>query len=52
MNSLCCFDILFTGASCDILKQHAFFCGEGSRSRCYGRTAALRRTVQPCHEDD
>jgi hypothetical protein len=28
-----------------------FFC-EGPRSRCYGRTAALRFIVQPCDEDD
>jgi hypothetical protein len=28
-----------------------FFC-EGPRSRCYGRTAALRLIVQPCDEDD
>jgi hypothetical protein len=27
------------------------FC-EGPRSRCYGRTAALRLIVQPCDEDD
>ena len=27
-------------------------CGEGPRSRCYGRTAALRLIVQPCDEDD
>jgi hypothetical protein len=26
--------------------------GEGPRSRCYGRTAALRLIVQPCDEDD
>jgi hypothetical protein len=26
--------------------------GEGSRSRRYGRTAALRLLVQPCDEDD
>jgi hypothetical protein len=25
---------------------------EGPRSRCYGRTAALRRIVQHCDEDD
>jgi hypothetical protein len=34
---------------------HAYFiflCGEGPRSRCYGRTAALTRLVQPCDEDD
>jgi hypothetical protein len=29
-----------------------FFCGEGPRSRCYGRTAALRLIVQPCAEDE
>jgi hypothetical protein len=29
-----------------------FFCGEGPRSRWYGRTAALRLIVQPCDEDD
>jgi hypothetical protein len=25
---------------------------EGPRSRCYGRTTALRLIVQPCDEDD
>jgi hypothetical protein len=25
---------------------------EGPRSRCYGRTAALKLIVQPCDEDD
>jgi hypothetical protein len=29
-----------------------FFSGEGSRSRRYGRTAALRLLVQSCDEDD
>jgi hypothetical protein len=29
-----------------------FLCGEGPRSRCYGRTAALRFNVQPCDEDE
>jgi hypothetical protein len=29
-----------------------FFCGEGPRSRSYGRTAALRLTVQSCDEDE
>jgi hypothetical protein len=29
-----------------------FFCGEGPRSTCYGRTAALRLLLQPCDEDD
>jgi hypothetical protein len=35
-------------------QTHAFFflSGEGPRSRRYGRTAALRLLVQPCHEDD
>jgi hypothetical protein len=28
------------------------FCGEGPRSRSYGRTAALRLIVQPCDEDE
>jgi hypothetical protein len=28
------------------------FCGEGLRSRCYGRTAVLRLIVQPCDEDE
>jgi hypothetical protein len=27
-----------------------FFGGEGPRSKCYGRTAALRLIVQPCDE--
>jgi hypothetical protein len=29
-----------------------FFFGEGPRSRCYGRTAALRLIVQHCDEDE
>jgi hypothetical protein len=29
-----------------------FFCGEGPRSRSYGRTAALRLIVQPYDEDE
>jgi hypothetical protein len=29
-----------------------FFCGEGPRSRSYGRTAALRLIMQPCGEDE
>jgi hypothetical protein len=28
------------------------FCGKGPRSRCYGRTTALRLIVQPCDEDE
>ena len=34
------------------LPGDIFFCGEGPRSRCYGRTAVLRLIVQPCDEDD
>jgi hypothetical protein len=33
------------------IKKKIFFC-EGPRSRCYGRTAALRLIVQPCDEND
>jgi hypothetical protein len=29
-----------------------FCCGEGPRSRSYGRTSALRLIVQPCDEDE
>jgi hypothetical protein len=29
-----------------------FLRDEGQRSRCYGRTAALRPLVQPCDEDE
>jgi hypothetical protein len=29
-----------------------FFCGEETRSRSYGRTAALRLIVQSCDEDE
>jgi hypothetical protein len=32
-------------------NTHICFCGEGPRSRCYERTAALRLNVQPCDED-
>jgi hypothetical protein len=28
-----------------------FSCGEGPRSRCYGRTAAFRLIVQHCDKD-
>ena len=35
-----------------IHSGHQFFCGEGPRSRSYGRTAALRLIVQPCDEDE
>jgi hypothetical protein len=34
------------------MSKDVLFCGEGLRSRCYGRTAALRLIVQPCDEDD
>jgi hypothetical protein len=34
------------------LKGGRFFCGEGPRSRCYGRTTALSLIVQPCVEDE
>jgi hypothetical protein len=34
------------------IPEIRFFCGEGPRSRCYGRTAALRLIVQPCDEED
>jgi hypothetical protein len=33
-------------------RQNLKSCGEGSRSRCYGHTAALRLIVQSCDEDD
>jgi hypothetical protein len=33
-------------------KHFSFLVGEGPRSRCYGRTAALRLIVQPCDEDE
>jgi hypothetical protein len=29
-----------------------FFCGEGLRNSCYGRTTALRLIVQPYDEDE
>jgi hypothetical protein len=29
-----------------------FFCGEGPRSRRYGRTAAMRLIAQPYDEDE
>jgi hypothetical protein len=34
------------------LRRVFFLCGEGPRSRCYGRTAALRLLMQPCDEDE
>jgi hypothetical protein len=33
-------------------KRRLFFCSEGPRSRCYGRTTALRLFVQPYDEDE
>jgi hypothetical protein len=33
-------------------RQPSFLFCKGPRSRCYGRTAALRLIVQPCDEDD
>jgi hypothetical protein len=35
-----------------MIRQRIFFCGEGSRSRWYGRTAALRLIMQSCDEDE
>jgi hypothetical protein len=35
---------------CELLK--VFLHGEGPRSRCYGRTTALRFFVQPYDEDE
>jgi hypothetical protein len=29
-----------------------YYCGGGPRSKCYGRTAALRLIVHPCDEDE
>jgi hypothetical protein len=34
------------------MPKQSLFCGEGPRSRSYGRTAALRRIVQPCDDDE
>jgi hypothetical protein len=33
-------------------EHTVFLHGEGPRSRCYGRTTALRLFVQPCDEDE
>jgi hypothetical protein len=40
------------GETLCLICRHFFSCGEGLRSRCYGRTAALRLLVQPCNEDE
>jgi hypothetical protein len=38
---------------CPLSLDVSFFLhGEGSRSRCYGRTTALRLLVQPYDEDE
>jgi hypothetical protein len=37
---------------CVCVCMCAFFCGEGPRNRCYGRTVALIIIVQPCDEED
>jgi hypothetical protein len=44
----------FAGFSLAVQKAclTVFSNGEGHRSRCYGRTAALRLIVQPYDEDD
>jgi hypothetical protein len=34
-----------------ILLHHQL-CGEGPRSRSYGRTAAFRLILQPCDDDE
>jgi hypothetical protein len=49
--NICCRIVTF---ETDVLHVLCFvlFCGEGPRSRCYGRTAALRLIVQPCDEDE
>jgi hypothetical protein len=38
----------------EVLSKYVFIFlfREGPRSRCYGRTAALRLIAQPCDEDD
>jgi hypothetical protein len=38
------------GHSCSQRKLFFFYCGEGPRSRSYGRAAVLRLIVQPCDE--
>jgi hypothetical protein len=45
---------VFCGISVLYGKEQSFFLGgggEGPRSKCYGRTAALRLIMQPCDED-
>jgi hypothetical protein len=34
------------------VRGDSFFCCEGPRSRCYGRTAALKLVAQHCDEDE
>jgi hypothetical protein len=56
-HSCVCSQILPRGTQ-DVLQGNCwylfffFFFGEGPRSRCYWRTAALRLLVQPCDEDE
>jgi hypothetical protein len=38
--------------NCPITFKRIVFYGEGPRSRCYGRTTALRLFVQPYDEDE
>jgi hypothetical protein len=45
LRHLICFDTV-------VYRSTFFLSGEGSRSRRYGRTAALRLTVQPYDEDE
>jgi hypothetical protein len=50
-----CGIVLFCGGCVYFSPEYEgskFFCGEGPRSRCYGRTAALRFIVQPFDEND
>jgi hypothetical protein len=46
LSEQCIWDLLSSGI------LFFFFCGEGPRSRSYGRTADLRLIVQPCDEDE
>jgi hypothetical protein len=49
------YDLFHILLSCDKIMDPWnvwFFCGEGPRSRRYGRTAALRLLAQPCDEND
>jgi hypothetical protein len=49
---LCLLCVVYVGAE-EVASSFFFWGGgEGPRSRCYGRTAAIRLIVQPCDEDD